>query len=60
VYDLGKVSATGFWSTGFILSFPDPSNPDAFQAVKLTFPTAGTYTYKCLVHPDMEGTVKVG
>ena len=27
---------------------------------KLTFPTAGTYEYRCLFHTDMEGTVKVG
>ena len=27
---------------------------------KLTFPTAGTYEYRCLFHTDMEGSVKVG
>ena len=27
---------------------------------KLTFAKAGTYTYKCLIHDGMEGTVKVG
>jgi plastocyanin len=26
----------------------------------ITFSTAGTYTYVCLIHPDMAGTVKVG
>lgn len=24
------------------------------------FPTAGTFAYRCTVHPDMRGTVKVG
>jgi len=27
---------------------------------KVTFSKAGTYTYLCQIHPDMEGTVKVG
>ena len=27
---------------------------------KLTFTQAGTYPFRCVIHPDMEGTVKVG
>ena len=45
----------GFHNSGLFLSFPP-----TFFSYKLTFSTAGTYPYKCLIHPDMEGTVKVG
>lgn len=45
----------GLHNSGFFLSFPP-----TFFSYKLTFTTAGTYPYKCLIHPDMEGTVKVG
>jgi plastocyanin len=45
----------GFHSSGFFLSFPP-----TFFSYKLTFTTAGTYPYKCLIHPDMEGSIKVG
>lgn len=55
VIDAGAWDGTGFRSSGIILSFP----PELF-AYKQTFTTAGTYTYQCLIHPDMEGTVTVG
>ena len=45
----------GFHSSGLLLSFPP-----AFFSYKLTFAQAGTYPFKCLIHPDMEGSVKVG
>ena len=45
----------GFHSSGLLLSFPP-----TFFSYKLTFAQAGTYPFKCLIHPDMEGTVKVG
>ena len=45
----------GFHSSGLLLSFPP-----TFFSYKLTFTQAGTYPFKCLIHPDMEGTVKVG
>jgi plastocyanin len=51
----GKWDGTGFRSSGLALSFPP--NLEGF---KLTFTRAGTYTYKCLIHFNMEGTVKVG
>jgi len=54
--DGGTWNGQGLHSSGFILSVPD----NAFFAYKLTFSTAGTYQYLCLIHPDMEGTVKVG
>jgi plastocyanin len=53
--DGGTWDGTGFQSSGIFVSFPPP----LFQ-YKLTFSTAGTYTYICLIHPDMEGTVTVG
>jgi plastocyanin len=39
-----------------------PGNIDGINAnttVKRTFPTAGTYTYTCHLHPGMSGTVVV-
>ena len=53
--DGGRWNGSGFHSSGFILSFP----PD-LVTYKLTFTKAGTYPYRCLIHSDMEGTVKVG
>lgn len=53
--DAGRWDGKGFHSSGFILSFP----PVLFS-YKLTFTQAGTYKVVCLIHPDMEGTVKVG
>jgi plastocyanin len=55
VIDGGSFDGTGFHSTGLYLSFPP-----ALTAFKVTFTKAGTYKYKCLIHPDMEGTVTVG
>ena len=43
---------TGFVNSG-ILVLPNP------HTFKLTFTKPGTYTYDCLVHPDMDGTVSV-
>lgn len=48
VLDAGSWNGEGFLSTGF-----------ADGVFTLTFSTAGTYEYKCLIHPGMEGTVKV-
>jgi plastocyanin len=55
VVDAGSWDGTGFRSSGLVLSFP----PD-LVAYKLSFSKAGTYSYVCLIHPDMKGTVKVG
>ncbi len=53
--DAGKWDGTGFHNSGIIVSFPP-----ALFAYKLTFTTAGTYKYQCLIHDKMEGAVKVG
>jgi plastocyanin len=54
--DGGTWDGQGFHSSGLILSFPgDPS----FSSYKLTFSTAGTYTYICTIHTDMQGTITV-
>lgn len=51
----GGWNGSGFHSSGLVVSFP----PD-LVTYKLTFTKAGTYPYRCLVHLNMEGTVKVG
>ena len=53
VIDAGKWDGDGFHSSGVI----EANGPTEY---KLTFTKAGTYKYLCLIHPDMEGTVKVG
>jgi plastocyanin len=55
VTDGGKFDGTGFRSSGIFVSFPP-----ALDAYTLTFTKAGTFPYKCIIHPGMEGTVKVG
>lgn len=54
VIDGGAWDGAGFANSGFIEAF------EGTWQYKLTFSTAGTYPYICLVHPDMEGTIKVG
>jgi len=52
--DGGSYDGNGFKSTGIVGSVPP-----ALITLKVTFPKAGTYTYRCLFHRDMQGTVKV-
>jgi plastocyanin len=54
--DGGSFNGSGFYNTGIYLSVP----PDSLFSYKLKFTKAGTYPYVCLIHPGMEGTVKVG
>jgi plastocyanin len=54
IVDGGTFDGTGFRSSGIFVSFPP-----ALDGYKLTFTKAGTYNYECLIHPEMEGTVKV-
>jgi plastocyanin len=48
-YDAGTWNGTGFLNSGFMTA----------GTFKVTFSTAGTYAYVCLIHPDMKGTVTV-
>jgi len=52
--DAGKWDGTGFLSSGVLFTEGD------YVFYKLTFTKAGTYSYECLIHPDMKGRVKVG
>lgn len=51
-------NGTGFVNSG-ILIFTVPQNSKAPPMFKLTFTQPGTYTYDCLVHPGMDGTISV-
>lgn len=54
--DLGNWDGTGFRNTGIVQSLP----PQDIVSLKLSFTRAGTFPYRCLIHPDMKGEVKVG
>jgi plastocyanin len=51
-------NGTGFVSSG-ILFLRAPQNSMAPPTYRLTFTRPGTYTYDCLVHPNMEGSITV-
>ena len=54
----GTNHGNGFVSTGIIdRDATTPLNPGE---AKITFNTAGTYSYICLIHPDMKGQIVVG
>jgi plastocyanin len=48
-----SVDGTVFTSSG--IKFPAPGQ----DTYSLTFPTAGTYAFHCLIHPGMDGTLTV-
>jgi plastocyanin len=52
----GGAYTGGAASSGMFGKEGGPFPPGPF---KLSFPTAGTYTYVCVLHPAMQGTVKV-
>jgi plastocyanin len=56
-YD-GTNHGDGFWNTGLLAS---PGRPIGNFPTKqtITFSKPGTYTYICLLHPEMKGTVEV-
>ncbi len=54
--DAGPWDGKGFRSSGVIFQ----ADPRQAVSYKVTFAQPGTYAYKCLIHVDMEGTVKVG
>jgi plastocyanin len=45
----------GFWNTGLVDAVPSP----LLTAGRVTFAQAGNFTFLCLVHPFMKGTVIV-
>jgi plastocyanin len=53
--DAKSWNGQGLHTSGLLLGFPPLT-----EFYKLRFTAAGTYKYLCTVHPDMEGTVKVG
>jgi plastocyanin len=55
VYDGGAFDGKAFHSTGIFGSVPP-----ILVTYKLRFTSPGTYQLRCLVHPDMKATVKVG
>jgi plastocyanin len=52
--DVGTYDGTAFVNTGL-----QPLGPDAPAPFKLSFSKAGTYTYNCVIHPQMVGEVTV-
>lgn len=54
--DAGAWDGKGYRSSGIIFQF----DPTQVVTYTVTFTQPGTYSYKCLIHVDMEGTVKVG
>ena len=50
------VHGNGFWNTGVLDGLKASPPPVSSQ---VTFGAPGTYTYYCLIHPFMKGTVTV-
>jgi plastocyanin len=46
----------GFVNSGILLGRGYPRGPHSFS---VTFPTAGVYAYRCMVHPEMRGSITV-
>jgi plastocyanin len=46
----------GFLNSGFLLGRGYPRGPHSFS---VTFPTPGVYAYRCIVHPEMRGSITV-
>jgi len=55
VTDAGTWNGEGFLNSGILLGF----GPPGAITWQVTFGTAGSYEYRCLVHPDMEGSITV-
>jgi plastocyanin len=55
---LGTNHANGFLSTGGLDR--DAATPTIGPTSQVKFATAGTFSYICLIHPDMKGQIVVG
>jgi plastocyanin len=55
-YD-GSNHGDGFFNSGPLDN--DPGSPTVPAQITITFPKVGTYTYECVLHPGMVGTVVV-
>jgi plastocyanin len=53
---LPTLHGNGYLNSGVLT---EPGEPGT-HAFRVTFPVAGVYQYRCLVHPDMRGQVTVG
>jgi plastocyanin len=53
----GAILGNGFFSTGVLDQDSKTPNP---SSVPVTFSKAGTYSYICLIHPEMKGQIVVG
>lgn len=53
--DAGTWNGTGFLNSGILLGFGPPGS----VSWTVTFGKAGTYAFRCVVHPDMEGSITV-
>ena len=53
---LPTLHGNGYLNSGVLT---EPGEPGT-HAFRVTFPVAGVYQYRCLVHPDMRGKVTVG
>lgn len=53
--DAGTFDGTGFKNSGIVGSIPP-----ALISYKVEFTKAGSFEFRCLVHPDMKGKVNVG
>jgi plastocyanin len=51
-HDGGSWDGSGFWSSGLVSGEP-------FLEYSMTITKPGTYSYACLLHPPMVGTIKV-
>ncbi|MBI4201484.1 MAG: hypothetical protein HY532_00010 [Chloroflexi bacterium] len=58
VIDAGAWDGNGFLNSGLVVGLM-MSFPPALTGYQLTFTTPGTYTYLCLIHDKMEGTINV-
>lgn len=55
VTDAGTWNGEGFFNSGLLLGF----GPPGALTWQVKFGKAGTYEFRCVIHPDMEGSITV-